>query len=519
VTAQRRSQGAGILSKAKDLSHAVTIPFMRSTAVLLSLLLSLTAAAQPLDTKAIDRIVTTAMKSWQLPGVAIAIVKNDRVVYVNGYGTKELGGTEPVTGDTLFQIASTSKAFTTTAMAMLAAEKKLSWDDPVRKHVDYFRLADLCADSQVTLRDIVSHRTGLSRHDELWDNSPFTAEDVVRRIGRVELSKPFRSAYQYQNIMYIAAGEAVSKASGMPWDEFMKTRIFRPLAMTRTVVSDAEWNAADHATGHQYDWKTGRLAPQRPIDTTTIGAGGAIKSSASDMANWLRFQLTNGAFNLVQLVDPAAIEETKTPNTVIRMEGLTREANTETNVMSYAMGWTVQDYRGELLVSHAGALNGFRTHVDLLPRRSTGFVIMTNVGRGLSLVSMRNSLADLLSGKPGRDWNAYYLMVDRRADEKGEAEKEARNAKRIPDTTPSRPLEQYAGEYESPAYGIAKVSVVDGHLVLQWSRMTIPLTHFHYDVFNALSEYDDVDEQVTFTLGAEREVKMLTFFGEQFTKK
>ena len=224
---------------------------MRSIAVLLSLLLTLAAAAQPLDTKAVDRIVTSTMKAWQLPGVAIAIVKNDRIVYVKGFGTKELGGTEPVTGDTLFQIASTSKAFTSTALAMLAAEKKLSWDDPVRKHVDYFRLADMCADSQVTIRDIVSHRTGLSRHDELWDNSPFTAEDVVRRIGRVELSKPFRSAYQYQNIMFIAAGEVLTKASGMTWDEFMKTRIFGPLAMSRTVISDADWNAADHATGYQ----------------------------------------------------------------------------------------------------------------------------------------------------------------------------------------------------------------------------------------------------------------------------
>jgi CubicO group peptidase (beta-lactamase class C family) len=492
---------------------------MRSLAVLLALALSISAAAQPFDTKAVDKIITGAMRQWQIPGAAVAIVKNDRVVYMSGYGTKELGGTAPVTHDTLFQIASTSKAFTSAALAMLAADGKLSFDDPVRKHLDYFHLSDLCADAQVTLRDIVSHRTGLSRHDELWDNSPFTREDVVRRIGKVELTKPFRSAYQYQNIMYIAAGEVVAKASGMSWDEFMKTRIFGPLAMSRTVISDADWNAADHATGYQYDWKTGRISPQRPIDTTTIGAGGAIKSSAADMANWLRFQLSNGAFNLTQLTDPAMIEETKTPNTVIRMEGLTREANTETSVMSYAMGWVVQDYRGELLVSHAGALNGFRTHVDLLPKRNSGFVIMINVGRGLALISMRNALADLLSGKPGRDWNAYYLMVDRRADEKGAAEKEARDAKRIPNTTPSRELAQYAGEYESPAYGTAKVSLVDGALVLQWSRMTIPLTHFHYDVFSAVSDYDDVDEHVGFSLGPEREVKTLTFFSERFARK
>lgn len=492
---------------------------MRSLAVSLSLLLAFSAAAQPFDTKAVDRIVTSTMRAWQLPGVAVAIVKNDRVVYVSGYGTKELGGTAPVTGDTLFQIASTSKAFTAAALAMLVSDGKLAWDDPVRQHLDYFHLSDMCADAQVTIRDIVSHRTGLSRHDELWDNSPLTREEVIRRIGKVELTKPFRSAYQYQNIMFIAAGEVVAKTAGMSWDEFVRTRIFQPLLMTHTVTSDADWNTADHATGYQYDWKTGHVTPQRPSDTTTIGAGGAIKSSATDMANWLRFQLANGAFNLVQLTGAAAIEETKTPNTVIRMEGLTREANTETNVMSYAMGWTVQDYRGELLVSHAGALNGFRTHVDLLPRRNSGFVIMTNVGRGLALVSMRNALADLLSSKPGRDWNAYYLMVDRHSDEKDAAEKEARDAKRIADTTPSRPLESYTGDYENPAYGVAKISLVNGALMLQWSRMTIPLDHFHYDVFSAKSEYDDVDEQVTFGLDPNREVKTLTLFGERFVKK
>jgi CubicO group peptidase (beta-lactamase class C family) len=491
---------------------------MRSLAVSLSLLLAFTAAAQPFDTKAVDRIVTSTMKAWQIPGAAVAIVKNDRVVYVSGYGTKEFGGA-PVTGDTLFQIASTSKAFTSAALALLVADGKLSWDDPVRQHLDYFHLSDMCADSQVTIRDIVSHRTGLSRHDELWDNSPLTREELIRRIGKVELTKPFRSAYQYQNIMFVAAGEVVAKASGMSWDEFVRTRIFQPLSMTHTVTSDADWNTSDHAIGHQYDAKTGRVTPQRPIDTATLGAAGAIKTSASDMANWLRFQLANGAFNLVQLTDPAAIEETKTPNTVIRMEGLTREANTETNVMSYAMGWTVQDYRGELLVSHGGALNGFRTHVDLLPRRNSGFVVMINVGRGLALVSMRNALADLLSSKPSRDWNAYYLMVDRHSDEKDAAEKVARDAKRVPDTTPSLPLEHYAGEYANDAYGVAKVSVVNGALTLQWSRMTIPLVHFHYDVFSAKSEYDDVDEQVTFGLDAAHQVKTLTFFGERFEKK
>ena len=493
---------------------------MRLLRVFFLVAFALPAFAQaPFDAKTIDRLVTTTMKEWQIPGAAIAIVKNDRVIYVNGYGTTELGGTTPVTPETLFQIASTSKAFTTTALAMLATDKKLTFDDPVRKHLDYFRLADPCADANVTLRDIVSHRTGVTRHDELWDNSSFTREDVVRRIGDVALSKPFRTAYQYQNIMFIAAGEVVTHASGMPWDDFVRTRIFKPLNMTRTVTSDADWKAAtDRASGYDYDWRTGRISPHPPGDTTTIGAGGAVKSSARDMANWIRFQLAGGAFNLTQLVDPEQLAETKMPHTVIRMENLTRDANPETRMMSYGMGWTLQDYRGELLVSHSGALNGFRTHVDLLPQRNSGFVLMINIGRGLALTALRNSLADLLSGKPQRDWNAYYLMIDRRADEKDAKDREERMAKRVPNTTPTRALADYAGTYENTAYGPATITLVDGALVLQWNRLTIPLQHFHYDVFIAYSQRDDVDEEVVFDLGETREVEGFSLFGEKFAK-
>jgi CubicO group peptidase (beta-lactamase class C family) len=492
---------------------------MRFFAVaLFSFLFSLSSLfAQPVDR--IDQVMRETVRAWGIPGAAIAVVVDDRVVLLKGYGTKELGGSSPVTPDTLFQIASTSKAFTSTALAMLASDKKLAFDDPVRKHLPYFRLSDMCADQAVTLRDIVSHRTGLSRHDELWDDTALTREDVVRSMAHIGLTRPFRSAYQYQNIMFIAAGEAVAQASGTSWDDFVRARIFQPLKMTRTVTSDADWNAAsDHATGHRYDWKTGAMRARRPIDTTTIGAGGAIKSSARDMANWLRFHLAGGRFEGTQLVDAELLAETKAPHTVIRVEGTTRELNPETQLMAYAMGWNVSDYRGELLVAHAGALNGFRTHAVLLPKRNAGVVAMINVERGYSLYAIRHAIADLLTtGKVSRDWNAYYLAFDKKSEEKSEADKAARLAKRAPNTTPTRPLEEYAGEYENAAYGPLKVTVANGALVLQWQRITAPLTHYQYDVFDANAE--DVEETVTFALDDEKKVKSLTLFGERFEKR
>lgn len=494
---------------------------MRSLAVFISFFLTAVSFAQPaaFDPKSVDKVMLGTMKAWRLPGAAIAVVMNDRVVYVQGYGSKDLGGTNPVTPDTLFQIASTSKAFTTTAMAMLVGEGKMSWDDPVRKHIEYFRLSDLCADANVTLRDLVSHRTGLASRDELWDNSPWSREEIIRKLALVEPARAFRSGYRYNNIMFMAAGEAVASASGMPYDEFVKARIFTPLQMTNTVIADAEWEKRDHAIGHHYDWRTDRISIQKPIDTTALGSAGAIKSNARDMGNWVRFQLAGGAFNLTQLVDYEALAETKTPQTVVRMENLTRDLNPDTNLMSYGLGWTIQDYRGEQLVSHSGSLNGFRTRVELMPRRNAGFVVMTNVDRGIALVAIRNALLDMFTAKPARDWNAYYLMVDRKADEKEDKERLERKARAAKNTQPSRPLEAYAGEFENNAYGTARVTPVNGGLILQWSRMTLPLEHLQYDAFTAYSEWDGVDETILFSLGEDGNVNKLTIFGQTFERR
>ena len=239
-----------------------------------------------------DDLVKATYDQWHVPAIAVAVVQNDKVVFMRVVGVKEVGKPDPITPDTLFEIASTSKAFTTTAMAMLVDEKKMNWDDPVRKYLEYFHLADPCADATVTLRDIVSHRTGLSRHDELWDyNPPATREQIIREIGSVKLTHPIRTTYQYNNIMFSTAGEAVAAAAKMPWEDFVRTRIFVPLGMTHTRVSVADWKASDHATGHAYDDKTGAMTPRAFVDYNNIAPAGAIKSSIRDMSQWLRFQL------------------------------------------------------------------------------------------------------------------------------------------------------------------------------------------------------------------------------------
>jgi CubicO group peptidase (beta-lactamase class C family) len=490
--------------------HVMWIEFRPMRRFLVLLLLSPALFAQSIDSTAVDRLARDTMAKWKVLAMSVAIVQNDRIVYAKGFNA---------TPDTLFQIGSTTKAFTTTAMAMLVDEKKMSWDDPVRKYIEYFHLSDPCADSLVTLRDIVSHRTGLSRHDELWDYTSMSREEIIRHVASVKLNKPFRSEYQYNNIMLMTAGEAVAAAAKMPWSDFVTTRIFAPLGMTHSAISESDWTKSDHAIGYWYDAPHDAVLVQHALPYESLAPAGTIKSSAHDMAQWIRFQLADGVIDGKRLVSTDALNETKTPQTLVPLTGDSKDENPESNLSAYGMAWRIQDYRGELLVSHGGALNGFRAQVDLLPHQHSGFVVLSNLGRGLAVIAMRNALADMLLGKSQRDWNAYYLALDAKSRSSEQTKKLAEETKRHLDTHPSRELAAYAGTYENAGYGPAVVSVEGDHLAVQYGRLLVPMTHFHFDTFSAIDAEEDIDEQVVFTLGRDGEVKTMTLFGEEFAKK
>ncbi|HEY2324845.1 MAG TPA: serine hydrolase [Thermoanaerobaculia bacterium] len=489
---------------------------MRPVRLLLLLAIAPLALAQTIDTKAVDRIVQHTLDVWHIPGAAIAIVENDKLVYMNGYGVRELGKNDRVTADTLFEIASTSKAFTTTSIAMLVDEKKMKWDDPVRQYIDYFHFTDPCADSLVTPRDLVSHRSGFARHDELWDNTAFPREQIIRAVGHLKVAKPIRTAWQYNNDMFMTAGEAAGAAAGMPFDTFRRTRLFDPLGMTSTMTSSAGFLAApNHATGHQWSSKTQTIAVQPYANIDNIGGAGDIKSNARDMAQWLRFQLADGVIDGKRLISAEALNETKTPQFVLKPEA---DVDFETNVRSYAMGWNVQDYRGDLLVAHAGAINGYRTQVALLPKEHAGIVVMINAGRGYAGIAIRNAIADMILGRGTRDWDAAFLAADKKGDEKALAHQKEREAKRRTDTHPSRELAAYAGTYSHPAYGPVTIGLENGALVLHWQRINAPLTHWQFDIFSAIDDVNDLDEEVTFHLGDDGNVASFTLWGEDFAR-
>jgi CubicO group peptidase (beta-lactamase class C family) len=494
---------------------------MRRPWLLATLLLACTGpllAAPPaqIDPARVDAIAAEAIAQWRFPGIAVAVVQDDRVTALVARGVTRVDGSVPITADTLFEIGSTTKAFTTTAMALLVDEKKMDWDDPVRRYVPWFHLSDPCADALVTLRDIVTHRTGLATRDELWDAARYPRLEFLHRLAYVPLAKPFRSAYQYSNMMFALAGETVAAASGTPWEAFVRARIFEPLGMTHTVTSLADWNASRHATGHYLDRKHDRIAVQAFNDYENIASAGAVKSCARDLAQWLRFQLADGAIGDKRLLSADALLETHRPQIPL---GTDPELG-ETNLASYALGWSVADYRGTLLVSHGGALNGFRTQVALLPRLHAGVVVLANAGLGLGVAAARNRLLDELLGlPPSRDWNAYFHEADRKSLEKRAATQAERERKRAKGTHPTHALADYAGTYLNAGYGPITIGVVDGALSLRWTRVTIPLRHFAYDTFSATDPAEDIDELVEFRLDPEGEVRAFRMFDLDFVRE
>jgi CubicO group peptidase (beta-lactamase class C family) len=477
-----------------------------------------TTSARPLDPPAADALIDEALRAWDVPGAAVVVVSPDRILWLKGYGRRELGSDRPVTPETIFPLASCTKAFTATLLAMLADDGKLTWDDPVRKHWPDFHLADPLADASVTLRDLLTHRTGLASHDYLWYRSPWPVEEVVRRAGRLPLEKPFRTAFQYQSVLYAAAGLAAGRAGGDSWAALVRRRIFEPLGMaTARCTTPTADQAPDRATPHRAD-RQGRLRPIPWYVQSDPNPAGSIHVSARDLVGWLQFQLGDGTFYGRRLVSAANLAETHMPQFALRLEGLVRDANPDTLQMSYGLGWVIQDYRGHLLVSHAGVIDGFRAHITLMPRDGLALAILANRHQTRMNLALSNALVDRLLGLPPQDWNAHFQALVKRGEEARRAARAERDRQRQPDVGPSRPLADFTGTYEHPAYGRIRVRLADGRLCWEWNSFRGPLAHHHADMFE-LSNEDLDDPLIEFAAGGGNGVKGLVFLSLFFQKQ
>jgi len=458
----------------------------------------------------LDAYIEGALKAWKVPGMGVAIIRNDSVIYAKGYGVRQVGKPEPVTEKTIFAIGSSSKAFTAAAVAMLVDDKKVSLDASAATYLPGFQLYDPYATRELTVRDLLSHRSGLARGELAWYGSPFDRDEIVRRVRYLRPSWSFRSQFGYQNIMYVAAGQVVAKVSGKSWDDFVRERIFAPLGMTTASTTIRGLDAMpDLASPHAEVNDTVRSVPWRNIDNA--GAAGSINANVVEMAQWVRLQLGRGAYGGKQLISPRMVDEMHQAHTVIRVDSSARANNPFTHLQAYGLGWFLQDHRGRILVHHGGNVDGFTALVGMMPEEKFGVVLLTNMnGTGLPTPIMLR-IFDLQLKAPPKDWSAEGVQRLEAARARARAAQARAEGQRVANTRPSLPLSGYAGTYSDSLYGDLVVKEDGGALQLTFGpNWRGTLEHYHFDSFRVRFDTPVLPPvPVTFRIGGNGRVELV----------
>lgn len=467
-----------------------------------------------------DSYVARTMQEFEVPGIAVAVVKDGKLLLAKGYGVRRLGDPTPVDENTLFGIASNSKAFTAACLAMLVDEGKIKWDDPVINYYPEFQMYDPYVTREMTVRDLLTHRSGLGlgAGDLLYfPHSTYTSEEILKRLRFIKPNKSFRSGYDYDNILYLAAGRVIQNVTGKSWGEVVKERIFAPLGMTTSNTSVNQFRPTDNVA-YPHAKANGKLQVTSFSDLDNNAPAGAINSSVAEMSKWMIAQLNHGEFgNGKRLFSERQSREMWQPVTPIRISDPPAPlAATRPNFYAYGLGWFLSDYRGRRLVWHTGGLSGMVSRVTLVPEEKLGIVVLTNQEAGAAFSSITYRLLDAFFNAPATDWNAAYSSVLKSRGSDVEAGLQKLFAARNVNSKPSLPLEKYAGTYRDVWYGDVSVTMENGKLRMTFSHspaLTGELEHFQYDTFIARWQDRslDADAFVTFSLtpeGAIDEIKM-----------
>ena len=494
---------------------------------MLKRLLVLAVAASPLAAqsptalpKDFDAYVARVMRQFQVPGMAIAVVKDGRVVLAKGYGVRRFGDPTPVDERTLFGIASNTKAFTATALGILVEEGKLQWDAPVVNYLPWFQMYDPFVTRELTVRDLLVHRSGLGlgAGDLMWwPASTYDRREIARRLRYIKPATSFRTAYAYDNVLYSVAGELIEAVSGQTWEDFVSTRILSKVGMTGSNVRHSAAAAGGNvATPHAPI--DGHVRPITPFASDNVNPAGGINSGAADIAKWLIVQLDSGKLaDGTRLFSPRTTFELWTIVTPYRVGRLPTElAALQANFAGYGLGFEMRDYRGWKIVSHTGGLPGFVSKITLVPDQRLGIAVFTNQESGDPFQAVTWRLLDHYLGARPTDWISVYATLRARFDSIDAANERTVAAARDTASRPSLPLEKYAGTYRDTWYGDINIALEGGKLVMRFSHspdLTGDLEHFQYNTFIARWRNRELraDAYVTFALkpdGSIDQVKM-----------
>jgi CubicO group peptidase (beta-lactamase class C family) len=448
-----------------------------------------------------DAYMAKILSDWNAPGIGVGIVVNDKLVFAQGYGYRDYEKKLPFTPDTLFQIASNTKLFTAVAAGMLVEEGKLSWDKPVRDSVPEIRFFNDQLTNSVTLRDMLSHRTGITRHDTIWYKSDFTRKELFEKLAYLEPQEPLRQMFLYNNLMFSAVGYIIELKTGEPWEDFVQQRILDPLEMKSTVYTIADMlKRPDFGVGFAEKRDSTEIY-RIPYYEDTVGVApcGAIISNIDDMSHWLIALMNDGKYQGKQVLPPEVLKATlepavALPNTLLDSMGWSEILNG-----AYGLGRETASYRGHLLAFHGGALPGFYSQVSLLPQEHVGVIVFT-IGehtRPLADVITYNVYERLL-GMGLTDWSGRRLEMRRKDKQAGTEARAKSNQGQVPNTQPSHPLSDYVADYENAAYGDLHIALKDDQLVFDFHKIRLPLMHFHYDRFDTPDDEQDGKWSVNF---------------------
>jgi CubicO group peptidase (beta-lactamase class C family) len=460
-----------------------------------------TAADVATRLQGLDAYMAKVMKDWDAPGIGIGVVVKDRLVFAKGYGYRDYGKKLPYTPTTTQPIASNSKLFTAVAAGMLVDEGKLRWDEPIKRSVPSIRFNNDELDRSITLRDMLSHRSGVTRHDLMWYKSPFTRRELWDRLRYLEPSAPIRTTFLYNNLMYTAVGSVIEEVSGQTWEQFVQRRIFDPLGMSRSTLTLEDNIKGPEPAVPYSERRDSTVLYRQPYYTAerAIAPAGAINSSVDDLSHWVIALLNGGRIDGKQVIPAAVLRETMAPSIALPNAALQARGWGEMLNTAYGMGRWTGSYRGHLLAYHGGDLPGFHSQISIMPNDSIGVIVLV-IGDHVS--SFYNGLSyniyERMLGMPLTPWSERLNDIRLKNKAAGTQSRTVAAAGQVKGTHPSHAIADYLGEYEHPAYGVLTIARGDTGITFDMHGIKMPLTHFHYDRFDTPDDEEDGKWSVNF---------------------
>jgi len=486
----------------------------------LGLLGMLRAQSNAIDSKALDDYFEHSRQQWNIPGMAVAVIKDHQVLLAKGYGERRLGSGEMVDDQTIFNIGSTSKAFTAMAMAILVDEGKVNWDDRVVDHMPQFQLSDPFVTQQMRVRDLFTHNLGVPNTDYLWAGLTLSPDEILYRMRYIPMAYPLRGGYTYQNIMYLAAGKLIELLSGMSWADFIQTRIFVPLHMNNSYPTKARSQVqSNRSIPHHYAYGTGPIVPIPDANADSIAPAGAIWSCIADMSKWVVSILDSSKYDGGRLVKPATWMELFLPGAMVPANDFYPTAKlTGPKWITYAKGWFQEDYHGMGVDFHTGSLGGTIAQIGLVQQDGIGYYFLGNLDHAEVRHALMYRTFDVLSQSPEplRDWSSEFLKLYGSAPAQMQKALDKMNAERLTDTKPRLAPAGYAGTFHHMAWGDLQLAVVDGQLtVTSPESLAGPLEHWHLDTFHFIGGENPSDvrywmQSITFHFNSQGKVNALT---------